>query len=83
LTHIDSRRVGVGLLSQGTLAVAVAVDYALTVPARAGIVLTTAIVGTLVFDVFAQGALKRYLIDAEAETAPVMPTGWESREAGA
>jgi hypothetical protein len=68
-THIDPTRIGVGLLSQGTLAVAVAVDYALQVPERAGIVLTTGIVGTLVFDVFAQRALKRYLIDAHAESS--------------
>jgi hypothetical protein len=67
-TRIDPTRVGSGLLSQGTPAVAVAVDYALQVPDRAGIVLTTAIVGTLVFDLVGQRALGRYLIDAEAES---------------
>lgn len=82
LTNVDASRIGVGLLSQGTLAVAVAVDYALMVPERAGVVLTTAIVGTLLFDVFARGALNRYLIDAEAETAAAMPPAW-AREAGA
>jgi hypothetical protein len=74
-TRIDPTRLGVGLLSQGTLAVAVAVDYALQVPERAGIVLTTAIFGTLVFDIFAQHALKRYLIDAEAESGVVRLDG--------
>jgi Kef-type K+ transport system membrane component KefB len=74
LTRIDASRIGVGLLSQGTLAVAVGVDYALQVPSHAGVVLTTVIVGTLVFDVFAQGALKRYLVDAEAEHAPATTT---------
>jgi Kef-type K+ transport system membrane component KefB len=83
LTHIDPTRIGVGLLSQGTLAVAVAVDYALQAPEQAGIVLTTAIVGTLVFDVFAQGALKRYLIDAEAENATAIAPTWARHEADA
>jgi hypothetical protein len=67
LTSLDPTRIGVGLLSQGTLAVAVAVDYALQTPRHAGLVLTTAILGTLVFDVVALGALKRFLIDAETE----------------
>lgn len=67
LTRIDPARVGVGLLSQGTLAVAVAADYAMQVSEAAGLVLTTVVVGTLAFDLFAQGSLKRYLIDAETE----------------
>jgi len=83
LTSVDPTRIGVGLLSQGTLAVAVAVDYALQAPRDAGLVLTTAIVGTLVFDVFAQGALRRYLVDAEAENARVIPPSWTAREGGA
>lgn len=82
-TRIDPTRIGSGLLSQGTLAVAVAVDYALQVPERAGIVLTTAIVGTLVFDIFAQGALKRYLVDAEAETGVIDEAPFERGAAGA
>lgn len=80
LTQVDSTRVGTGLLSQGTLAVAVAVDYTLQVPAHAGLVLTTVIIGSLVFDVFAQGALKRYLVDAEAEEATAIPPTWARRE---
>lgn len=68
LTTVEPTRIGVGLLSQGTLAVAVAVDFALQVPDSAPIVLTTAIVGTLVFDLFGQRSLKRYLVDAEAES---------------
>lgn len=82
LTRIDPTRIGVGLLSQGTLAVAVAVDYALQVPERAGLVLTTAIVGTLVFDIFAQRALKRYLIDAEAESGVASERRWAESGAG-
>ncbi|MEO8178768.1 MAG: hypothetical protein ABI895_08045 [Deltaproteobacteria bacterium] len=83
LTDVDPARIGVGLLSQGTLAVAVAVDYALQTPQSAGLVLTTTIVGSLVFDVFAQGALRRYLVDAEAENASVIPPSWSVREGGA
>jgi Kef-type K+ transport system membrane component KefB len=83
LTNIDSTRVGVGLLGQGTLAVAVAVDYALQAPQHAGLVLTTALVGTLAFDVFAQGALERYLVDAEAENATATSPHWARREVDA
>ena len=83
LTTIEWRRVGVGLLSQGTLAVAVAVDFALQSPERAGVVLTTAIVGTLVFDVFGHGALRRYLIDAEAESDGSAASHWPQPRAGA
>lgn len=82
-TRIDPTRIGVGLLSQGTLAVAVAVDYALQVPDRAGLVVTTAVVGTLVFDIFAQRALKRYLIDAEAESGVASSRRWEGGKANA
>ncbi|MEY4546317.1 MAG: hypothetical protein RL685_2512 [Pseudomonadota bacterium] len=81
LTDVDPTRIGVGLMSQGTLAVAVAVDHALQAQELAGLVLTTAIVGTLVFDVFAQGALRRYLVDAEAENAVSLPPSWVPREA--
>jgi hypothetical protein len=49
------------------------------VPERAGLVLSTAIIGTLAFDIFAQGALKRYLVDAEAE-AEVRPEPRVARE---
>jgi hypothetical protein len=80
LTRVDPSRIGVGLLSQGTLAVAVALDYSLQAPEHAGLVLTTAIVGALAFDVFAHRALQRYLIDAEAEDAQAMPPSWTRRE---
>lgn len=82
LTNIDPTRIGSGLLSQGTLAVAVAVDYALQLPEHAGLVLTTAIVGTLLFDVFAQRALERYLIDAEAESGVLSKRTWVSDGVG-
>jgi hypothetical protein len=75
-TSITPSRIGIGLLSQGTLAVAVAVDYALQVPERAGIVLSTAIVGTLIFDMLGQRTLERYLVDAEAESGVVGEAHW-------
>jgi hypothetical protein len=82
-TSIDPTRVGSGLLGQGTLAVAIAVDYALQVPERAGIVLTTAIVGTLVFDIVGRRALERYLLDAEAESGLIGEARWEPDGASA
>ncbi|HEU4581170.1 MAG TPA: hypothetical protein VFS67_23090 [Polyangiaceae bacterium] len=66
-TRVDPTRLGVGLLRQGTLAVAVALDFALRAPEHAGVVLTTAITGALAFDVLARGALRRFLIDAGTE----------------
>ncbi len=68
-TPVDPTRLGVGLLRQGTLAVAVALDFALRAPEHAGVVLTTAITGALVFDVLARGALRRFLIDAGTENS--------------
>jgi hypothetical protein len=81
-TNITPSRIGVGLLSQGTLAVAVAVDYALQVPESAGIVLSTAIVGTLIFDMLGQRSLERYLVDAEAESGVASGTHWARDGAG-
>ncbi|HTV24702.1 MAG TPA: hypothetical protein VMG12_38685 [Polyangiaceae bacterium] len=75
VTRVDPTRVGAGLLGQGTPAVALAVDYALQVPERSG-VLTTAIVGTLVFDIVGRRSLERYLIDAEAESGVIGEARW-------
>lgn len=82
-TRIDPTRVGSGLLGQGTPAVAIAVEYALQVPERAGIVLTTAIVGTLVFDIVGRRALDRYLLDAQAESGLIGEASWEPDGANA
>ena len=54
---------------------AIAVDYALQVQERAG-VLTTAIVGTLVFDIVGRRSLERYLLDAEAESGVIGEARW-------
>ncbi len=67
LTNINPERIGLGLLAQGTLAVAVAVDYSLQVPAHAPVVLTTVLLGTLVSDMAAGGVVRRVLVDAEAD----------------
>lgn len=75
-TRVDPTRIGAGLLGQGTPAVAIALDYALQVPERAGIVLTTAIVGTLVFDIVGRRALERYLLDAEADGGVIGEARW-------
>lgn len=82
-TPIDPTRVGAGLLGQGTPAVAIAVDYALQVPEHSGIVLTTAIVGTLVFDIVGRRALERYLLDAEAESGVIGEARWGTDGANA
>ena len=81
-TRVDPTRVGAGLLGQGTPAVAIAVDYALQVPERSG-VLTTAIVGTLVFDIVGRRSLERYLLDAEAESGVVGEARWSADGANA
>jgi Kef-type K+ transport system membrane component KefB len=81
LTPIEPTRVGVGLLRQGTLAVAVALDFALRAPEHAGLVLTTGITGALAFDVLARGALRRYLVDAETEHSAT--TALSSEHSGA
>lgn len=67
-TRVRPYRIGDGLMAQGTLAVAIAIDYALKVPQHASIVLTTVLVGTLAFDMVAGGALRRLLVDVEADT---------------
>jgi hypothetical protein len=77
LTRVEPTRIGSGLLGQGTPAVAIAVDYALQVPERAG-VLTTAIFGTLVFDIIGRPALEHYLVDAEAESGLIGEARWQT-----
>jgi Kef-type K+ transport system membrane component KefB len=82
-------RPGSGLLGQGTLAVAIAVNYAQRVPAHAPIVLTTVLCGTLLFDAFSVRGLRRLLIDSgEVDAVSVeegerfsLPLGPESRNA--
>jgi hypothetical protein len=85
LTDINPERIGYGLLAQGTLAVAVAVDYALQVPAHAPVVLTTVLFGTLICDMRAGGIVRRVLVDAEADSIHLGSEsvgGLTAREAG-
>lgn len=70
LPNVHRPRVGLGLVAQGTLAVAVAVDFALQVPEHASLVLTTVLVGTLLSDVSAGGVVRRLLVDAESSSIP-------------
>ena len=81
---IDPQRIGNGLMGQGTLAVAVAVDYALQREDQASLVMTTVIVGVLAFDLFSGGALRRLLLDAAIEcgnaTSHLMPEPEEESE---
>ncbi len=70
-TRVRPFRIGNGLMAQGTLAVAIAADYALKVPQHSAIVLTTVLLGTLVFDMAAGTALRRLLVDVEADNINV------------
>jgi hypothetical protein len=58
-------RLGAGLIVQGTLAVSVAVDYALASSQNGGVVLTAALIGTLAFDMAGASGVRRLLVDAE------------------
>ncbi len=71
LTPLRVDRVGQGLIAQGTLAVAVAADYSILAPQDGSLVLTTVLVGTLVFDMFSARSLSRLLIDEAAEHSEV------------
>ena len=62
--RLRTRRLGNGLLAQGTLAVALGVDFAQRLPALASLVLTTVLIGTLLSDVFSGRALRSLLADA-------------------
>jgi len=57
-------RLGNGLLGQGTLAVAIALDFSLRFPSHAALILTTVLLGTLLSDLFSHRALRTLLADA-------------------
>lgn len=67
-------RMGSGLIVQGTLAVSVAIDYALASPRFGDEVLTAALIGTLVFDMMGARGVRRLLVDAEANTLSLTST---------
>lgn len=57
-------RLGHGLLSQGTLAIAIGLDYAMHCPEHAPLVLTTVLAGVLASDLLSDRALVAVLADA-------------------
>ena len=59
-----TRRLGNGLLSQGTLAVAIGVSFAQRFPEFASVILTTVLIGTILSDLFSTRALRALLADA-------------------
>ncbi len=59
-----TRRLGNGLLSQGTLAVAIGVSFAQRFPEFASLILTTVLIGTILSDLFSTRALRALLADA-------------------
>ncbi|MEM9493501.1 MAG: hypothetical protein AAGC55_30410, partial [Myxococcota bacterium] len=61
---IRTRRLGNGMLAQGVLAVAIGVDVSQAWPEYGQIVLTTAIVGTLLSELWSVRALRTVLADA-------------------
>jgi hypothetical protein len=67
-------RMGSGLIVQGTLAVSVAIDYALASSRHGAEVLTAALIGTLAFDIAGASKVRRLLVDAEANTLSVTGT---------
>lgn len=66
-------RLGHGLLSQGTLAIAIGLDYAQRRPEHAALVLTTVVAGAFACDLLSDKALDSLLADA-GETGKPMDT---------
>lgn len=67
-------RLGNGLMSQGTVAVAIGLDFAQRFPELSAAVLTTVLVGTLASDLWSIRALRGVLLDAgEVTEVPGVP----------
>ncbi len=75
---LRTRRLGNGLLFQGTLAVAVAVNFAQRFPNFANAILTTVLLGVLASDLFSNRALRSVLGDAGELDESAAPTVAES-----
>lgn len=69
-----ANRMGTALMAQGTLAVAVIIDFAFGAPEFGAAALSTVLVGTLVFDMASARSVRRVLVDAEAETLSLTNT---------
>ncbi|EDM80017.1 hypothetical protein PPSIR1_20359 [Plesiocystis pacifica SIR-1] len=63
---VEFRRLGPGLLGQGTLAAAIALSYAQDHPATGGVVLTAVLVPMLISDLFSSRSLRWVLANAGA-----------------
>ncbi len=63
-TPAHASRLGNGLMSQGTLAVALGLDFAQRFPELSSAVLTTVLIGTLASDLWSIRALRSVLLDA-------------------
>lgn len=57
-------RLGDGLMGQGTLAIAIAIEVSIRFSAHASLVLTTVLFGTLLNDLWSRGALRSLLAEA-------------------
>lgn len=62
--RLETLRLGNGLISHGSLAVAIALNLAQRYPEWAAVVLNTVLIGTLVSDLFSRRALTALLTDA-------------------
>lgn len=64
-------RFGHGLLAQGTLAVAIGINFSSRFPEQAPVLLSTVLLGTLISDLFSVRALRSVLLDAGEASGPV------------
>lgn len=67
-SQIPSARIGTGLMAQGSMAVAVALDFSLRFPSYAPILLTTVLLGALLSDLWSARAVRALLLDAGEST---------------
>lgn len=65
-TDVPPARIGTALLAQGTLAVAVAVDFSQRFPDYAPLVLTSVLIAAFISDIVAPRSVRSVLLDAEA-----------------
>ncbi|HNS97231.1 MAG TPA: hypothetical protein PLJ27_19640 [Polyangiaceae bacterium] len=72
-SHVLSPRIGLGLLSQGTMAVAIGVDFSQRFPHYSASVLTTVLAGTLVSDLWSARSLRSVLLDAGESAHDSLP----------
>ncbi len=75
-------KLGDGLMGQGTLAIAIAIELSIRFPGHASLVLTTVLFGTLLNDLWSRGALRSLLAEAgELDVRPANSTPSEEQQA--